>query len=94
MRDLNGREVLALAPIAALCLLLGVWTQPFLDSVKPDLQVVGRIADGAKDRAAGWNAPAAGPLVGDSLRESPANRGASDLPSSAPVAAVSGGKAP
>ncbi len=90
VRDLNGREVLALAPIAALCVLLGVWTQPFLNSVRPDIQIVGRIADGAKARAEGWNAP----MVGDSLRESPgkATRGASRPPSS--VAAVSGEKAP
>ncbi|HVS40115.1 MAG TPA: NADH-quinone oxidoreductase subunit M [Gemmataceae bacterium] len=58
VRDLNGREVLALAPIAALCVFLGVWSQPFLDSVRPDLGVVEHIADGAKARAAGWNGPA------------------------------------
>ena len=34
--DLNGREIAALAPIAALCLFLGVWPQPFLDTVRPD----------------------------------------------------------
>jgi NADH-quinone oxidoreductase subunit M len=56
--DLNGREVLTLAPIAALCLLLGVWTQPFLDSVRPDLRVIERMAQDAKGRAAGWNGSA------------------------------------
>ena len=56
--DLNGREWLALAPLAALCLFLGVWSQPFLDSIKPDLQVVTGITAAAKERAdAGWNAP-------------------------------------
>ncbi len=56
--DLNGREVLALAPLAALCVFLGVWSQPFLDSVKPDLQIVTGITATAKERAdAGWNAP-------------------------------------
>jgi NADH-quinone oxidoreductase subunit M len=56
--DLNAREVLALAPIAALCVFLGVWTQPFLDSVRPDLRVVTAIAGKAQERAAGWNGPA------------------------------------
>ena len=52
---------MALAPIAALCLFLGVWTQPFLDSVRPDLHIVERIADGAKERAdLGWNSPVSG----------------------------------
>ena len=46
-------------PIAVLCLFLGVCPQPFLDTVRPDLQVVARIADGAKARAAGWNAQVA-----------------------------------
>jgi NADH-quinone oxidoreductase subunit M len=56
--DLNGREWLALAPLAALCLFLGVWSQPFLNSVKPDLQIVTGITAAAKERAdAGWNAP-------------------------------------
>jgi NADH-quinone oxidoreductase subunit M len=56
--DLNGREVLALAPLAALCLFLGVWSQPFLDSIGPDLRVVSRITATAKERAdAGWNSP-------------------------------------
>ena len=56
--DLNAREWLTLAPIAALCLFLGVWAQPFLDSVGPDLRIVSGIAATAKERAdAGWNAP-------------------------------------
>ena len=38
--DLNGREWLRWRRSAALCLFLGVWSQPFLDSIGPDLQVV------------------------------------------------------
>jgi NADH-quinone oxidoreductase subunit M len=57
--DLNVREVAALAPLAALCLFLGVWSQSFLDTVRPDLLVVARIAEGAKARAADWNSPVA-----------------------------------
>ena len=44
VRDLNGREESGAGPIAALCVFLGVWTQPFLDSVRPDLRVVDGIA--------------------------------------------------
>jgi NADH-quinone oxidoreductase subunit M len=40
VEDLNGREIAALAPILTLCLLLGVFPQPVIDSIKPDVQVV------------------------------------------------------
>ncbi len=49
--DLNLREIFALAPIAALCVLIGVYPMPFLDAARPDLQVVARIAARAQDRA-------------------------------------------
>jgi NADH-quinone oxidoreductase subunit M len=51
VRDLNARELTALVPVAALCLALGVWPRPFFDAARPDLKVVARIADGARDRA-------------------------------------------
>jgi NADH-quinone oxidoreductase subunit M len=51
VRDLNGRELFALVPIAALCLFIGLCPQPLLDSVRPDLRVVARIAEGARARA-------------------------------------------
>jgi NADH-quinone oxidoreductase subunit M len=49
--DLNGREIATLAPIAALCLFLGVYPKPFLDTAKPELQFVARLADEARSRA-------------------------------------------
>jgi NADH-quinone oxidoreductase subunit M len=49
--DLNLRELCALVPIAALCLVIGVIPQPFLDAAKPDILVVTRIADAARERA-------------------------------------------
>jgi len=49
--DLNLREWAALLPIAAMCLAIGVVPQPFLDTAKPDIQVVAQIADGARARA-------------------------------------------
>ncbi len=41
--DIRGREIVALAPIMALCLLLGIYPQPVLESVKPDIDVVANI---------------------------------------------------
>jgi NADH-quinone oxidoreductase subunit M len=49
--DLNGRELAALLPIAALCVFLGVYPEPILDSARPDLTTVTRIADLARERA-------------------------------------------
>ncbi len=65
VRDLCGREVAALAPIAALCLLIGMYPQPLLDSVRPDLRVVARIAHHARQRAdAAAGAASAAPVAG------------------------------
>jgi NADH-quinone oxidoreductase subunit M len=46
--DLNGREVAALAPIACLCLFLGVYPQPVLDVTRTDVGVIVSIAEKAK----------------------------------------------
>ena len=51
VRDMNGREWATLAPIAALCLLLGLYPKPFVDTVSPDVKVVTRIVDRARERA-------------------------------------------
>jgi NADH-quinone oxidoreductase subunit M len=51
IHDLNGREIAALAPIAVLCVLLGVYPKPFLDVAAPDLQTVASIAKDAMNRA-------------------------------------------
>jgi NADH-quinone oxidoreductase subunit M len=48
--DIQPREIAALAPIMALCLILGVYPQPVLDSVKPDIDVVANILQGRKDK--------------------------------------------
>jgi NADH-quinone oxidoreductase subunit M len=49
--DLNGRELAALIPIAVSCLALGVFPKPFFDTVRPEIEVVARIAGEAKKRA-------------------------------------------
>jgi NADH:ubiquinone oxidoreductase subunit 4 (subunit M) len=49
--DLNLREVTILAPIAALCLALGVYPQPVLNTIEPDVRAIADIADRARSRA-------------------------------------------
>jgi NADH-quinone oxidoreductase subunit M len=51
--DLNAREIAALAPILTLCLLLGVYPQPVIDSIKPDVQIVVNILQSHAPRAHG-----------------------------------------
>ena len=52
-KDLNGREVFASGSLAALCLLLGLFPQVVLDSVKPDVRVMTAIGENARDRITG-----------------------------------------
>src|SRR3954453_23769906 len=40
IRDINGRELLAVVPICALCLWIGVMPQPVLNTVRPDVDAV------------------------------------------------------
>jgi NADH-quinone oxidoreductase subunit M len=47
-QDMTPREIATLAPIMALCLLLGVYPQPILNSVKPDIDVVATILQDRK----------------------------------------------
>lgn len=51
VHDLNPRELAALIPIALLCVVLGVYPQPFLRTAEPDIRVVADIADRARARA-------------------------------------------
>lgn len=48
--DLNHRELAIVIPIGILCIVLGVHPQPFLDTVKPDVDIVARIATLARGR--------------------------------------------
>jgi NADH-quinone oxidoreductase subunit M len=46
IEDMNAREFLALFPLAALCLFIGVRPAPLIDIIRPDVElVVERIAD-------------------------------------------------
>jgi NADH-quinone oxidoreductase subunit M len=51
VKDLNGRELAALVPIAALCVLIGVYPQPVLDVARRDINVVACITGQALERA-------------------------------------------
>ena len=41
--DLDHREVWALAPLAALCLFLGLYPKPVLDWMRPDIEAIARL---------------------------------------------------
>jgi NADH-quinone oxidoreductase subunit M len=43
--DLNAREMLALAPLAFLCLWIGLFPQPLLQLIRPDVEAIVRIYD-------------------------------------------------
>ncbi len=45
VRDMNAREVFAIAPICALCLWIGVMPQPLLDTIRPDVDAVVALYD-------------------------------------------------
>jgi NADH-quinone oxidoreductase subunit M len=49
--DMNFRELVALLPIAILCIVIGVYPQPFLRTAERDLNVVTQIVGEAKERA-------------------------------------------
>ena len=50
--DIAPRKMWTLAPIMALCLLLGVYPQPILNSMKPDIDVVANIIQNRKEKMA------------------------------------------
>ena len=51
VRDLDGRELALLTPILFLCIVIGFYPQPILDTSRDDLQTVANIAQGARKRA-------------------------------------------
>ncbi|MCZ2343198.1 MAG: NADH-quinone oxidoreductase subunit M [Bacteroidales bacterium] len=57
-RDLNRREAVAFGVPAALCLLLGLYPQPVLDTIRPDTNVIVRCCDQARVRAGYEPSPA------------------------------------
>jgi NADH-quinone oxidoreductase subunit M len=41
--DMNLRELLAIAPVAAACLLIGVKPQPLIESMRPEIEAVAKL---------------------------------------------------
>ncbi len=63
VRDLTGREIATLAPILALCLLLGVYPQPVIDSVEPDVRIISEILQKRQAHLEARAAEPAGPAA-------------------------------
>jgi NADH-quinone oxidoreductase subunit M len=61
--DITPREIATLAPIMALCLLIGVYPQPLLNSVKPDIDVVAKILETRKTALAEQGGAPINPLA-------------------------------
>jgi NADH-quinone oxidoreductase subunit M len=61
--DLTFREVALIAPLALLCLVIGIYPQPILDTSQRDLDVIANIARDARERRA--TAVAAHPIVAE-----------------------------
>jgi NADH-quinone oxidoreductase subunit M len=76
--DLDLRELTTVVPIAVLCLVLGLYPQPFLRTAEHDIQTVADIADRARERqkqqAQARTAPAEPRHAASGGRE-PASRG-------------------
>ena len=69
--DITPREIAALGPIMALCLILGVYPQPILNSVQPDIDVVANILKDRQNKMAEANKDAAITLRGEFQSPSP-----------------------
>jgi hypothetical protein len=52
VEDLNLRELSALIPIAVLCVAIGVYPQPVLDTVEKEIQLIAHYAAQARERQA------------------------------------------
>jgi NADH-quinone oxidoreductase subunit M len=51
IRDMNLREFVAIAPICALCLWIGVTPQPLIDTIEPDVAAVVRLYEPENETA-------------------------------------------
>ena len=52
-KDLNGRELAAITPLAVICLLLGCFPQPVLNTMKRDVDRMAQVAEEARARNGG-----------------------------------------
>ncbi len=49
--DLNGRELASLAPIMALCLVIGIYPSPFMKVIQPEVDAIAALYDGSVPNA-------------------------------------------
>jgi NADH-quinone oxidoreductase subunit M len=63
IHDINLREVCAVVPICALCLMIGVMPQPVLDLIRPDVDAVVTAYSQAMNEEEHVAGPAATPAV-------------------------------
>jgi NADH-quinone oxidoreductase subunit M len=57
IRDMNAREFFAIAPIAALCLWIGVMPQPLLNLIRPDVDAIVSLYESADEQQASQAMP-------------------------------------
>ncbi len=50
IKDMNSREIFAIAPICALCLLIGIMPQPLINTIQPDVDAVVSLYSDANPR--------------------------------------------
>jgi NADH-quinone oxidoreductase subunit M len=50
VKDLKGRELLTIVPLTVLCVVLGIFSQPVLDTMKKDIDSLTRIGKEARER--------------------------------------------
>jgi NADH-quinone oxidoreductase subunit M len=50
VRDMNGREALAIVPVCVLCLVLGLAPQPVIEVIRPDVDALASLYE-SKDTA-------------------------------------------
>lgn len=66
IRDLSRREILTLVPVILFCIAIGVYPQPMIETMAPDVGVIESIADRAREREA---KPLLRPAVAESDRK-------------------------
>lgn len=73
VRDMNPREIAAIAPICALCLWIGVMPQPLLNTIRPDVEAIVALYEDHEIQVAQHVSPAAQPNTSWHFEPTPDN---------------------
>jgi NADH-quinone oxidoreductase subunit M len=65
LKDLNGREILILAPVLALILFMGLYPQPFLSRMKPSIDLTLKRVFAIQGTPTAMNSAAGGEAAND-----------------------------